>query len=347
MYFRAMKISKLLFKPLSAVYGTITSFRNKLFNYNILKAYRSKFRVISVGNLSVGGTGKTPHVAYILGLFPNKNKAVISRGYKRKSKGLIEGDSSIHNATLLGDEPLELLKKFEGTDFKIIVEAKRKKALQYLEAHQNPTDVVVLDDGYQHRYAARDINILLTTYQKPFYKDHLMPYGSLREAKEGAQRADIILISKSPYHIEKREQEKMRNEVAKYSNAKTFFTSIAYHGVINQNNENLEFDSSKKYFLVTGIANPQPIYDYLREKNVHFAAKKYSDHHYFTKKEVNYIMEKSVEYDAILTTEKDWMRIQNTGLHKGLKLDILRLNIGIKFVKKEQETDFKNLITSL
>lgn len=347
MYFRAMKFFNTLYRPLSAIYGAITSYRNTLFDRGILKTYRSKLKVISVGNLSVGGTGKTPHVAYILSLFPNKQRAVISRGYKRKSKGLIEGDSTKHNAEILGDEPLELLKKFEGKNFKMIVESKRKNALQYLESHNTPTELVVLDDAFQHRYVDRDINIMLSTYHNPFYKDSIMPQGSLRESKDGAKRADIILISKCPLTLDTNEQELIRKQVSKFSDAKTFFTSIDYKGVISPNNQELDLDKSKKYFLITGIANPQPIYDYLRAKNIHFAAKKYSDHHNFSKKEIDYMIRKSDEYDAILTTEKDWMRLQNTKLPSNVKLDIFRLNIGIKFVEKEQETNFKNLISSL
>ena len=342
-----MNLITILLQILSTPYRLITGLRNRFFNIGILKTYISSIPVISIGNLSMGGTGKTPHVAYLIEQFINKNTAVISRGYKRKSTGLIEGDRHKHTALELGDEPMELLQLFDGPKFKMIVESSRTKALKYLETHQSKTDLIILDDGYQHRYVQRDFNILLTDYNKPFFQDDIIPLGTLREIKENANRADIILITKCPNNITEKIQVDFKTQISNYSTAKTFFTKIEYRGLINSNNEIEQIDKTKKYLLITGIANPQPIYEYLAENKIHFAAKKYSDHHSFSKKEIQHLIKKSENCDAIITTEKDWMRLKETNLAEAISIEVLRLSIGIKFVDSEQENTFNKLIKSL
>jgi len=295
----------------------------------------------------MGGTGKTPHVAYLIEQFITKNTAVISRGYKRKSTGLIEGNHQTHTVRELGDEPMELLQLFHGPKFKMIVESSRKKALKYIEAQQSKTDLIILDDGYQHRYVHRDLNILLTDYNKPFFQDDIIPLGTLREIKENANRADVILVTKCPNNISEKIQNDFSSQISNYSTAKTFFTTIEYRGLINSNDELEQIDKTKKYLLITGIANPQPIYEYLAENKIHFAAKKYSDHHSFSKKEIQYIIKKSENCEAIITTEKDWMRLKETNLAEAISIEVLRLSIGIKFVDSEQDNTFNKLTKSL
>lgn len=347
MYFRKMNLITILLQIISIPYRLITNLRNWFFNIGILKTYDSYIPVISIGNLNMGGTGKTPHVAYLIEQFPDKNTAIISRGYKRKSSGLIEGSYHTHTARELGDEPMELLRLFHGPKFKMIVESSRKKALKYLENHQSKTDLTILDDGYQHRYAHRDLNILLTDYNEPFFDDAIIPLGTLRENKQNAKRADIILVTKCPNNITKEIQNDFSSQISNYSTAKTFFTTIEYRGLINSNDEVEKIDNTKKYLLITGIANPQPIYEYLAENKIHFAAKKYSDHHSFSKKEIQYIIKKSENCDAIITTEKDWMRLKETNLAKAISIEILRLSIGIKFVDSEQDNTFNKITKSL
>jgi len=342
-----MNLITILLQILSSPYRLITSLRNQLFNIGILKTYDSSIPVISIGNLSMGGTGKTPHVAYLIEQFFNKNTAVISRGYKRKSNGLIEGDHQIHTAHELGDEPMELLQLFHGPKFKMIVESSRKKALKYLEAHRSKTDLIILDDGFQHRHVRRDLNILLTDYNKPFFEDGIVPLGTLRESKGNANRADIILVTKCPNNITEKIQNDFSSQISNYSTAKIFFTTVEYRGLINSNEELEQIDNTKKYLLITGIANPQPIYEYLAENKIHFAAKKYSDHHNFSKKEIQYIIKKSENCDAIITTEKDWMRLKETNLPSAISIEVLRLSIGIKFVNSEQDNTFNKLTKSL
>ena len=342
-----MNFIKIILSPFASIYGAITSARNLLFNCGILKSYHSKITVISVGNLSLGGTGKTPHVAHILDLVKMKNRAVISRGYKRKTKGMIEGDTKIHSAKDLGDEPLELLTKFEGPNFKMIVEAERRKALQYLENHSDKSDIIILDDAFQHRYAHRDLNILLSDYSNPFYADFIVPMGRLRESRKGAQRADIIIVTKCPKEISKKEQEEIRKKIENYSKASVYFSQISYKGLIDKDNSIVPLDSNKKYLLITGIANPTPIYEYLAENKIHFAAKKYSDHHNFSRKDIQDIVKKSENCDGIITTEKDWMRLQETEVSKLISIEMYRLIIGINFVNSEQDKNFQKQIINL
>jgi len=303
--------------------------------------------VISVGNLSMGGTGKTPHVAYILDLLKTKTRAVISRGYKRKTKGLVEGNTKIHNAKDLGDEPLELLTKFEGPNFKMIVEVERAKALQYLENHKVKSDIIILDDAFQHRYAHRDLNILLSDYSNPFYADFIVPMGRLRECRKGAQRAGIIIVTKCPKEISKKEQEEIKKKIENYSKASVYFSQISYKGLIGKDNSIVPLDRNKKYLLITGIANPTPIYEYLAENKIHFAAKKYSDHHNFSRKDIQDIVKKSENCDAIITTEKDWMRLQETEVSKLISIEMNRLHIGINFVDTDQDNNFQKQIINL
>jgi len=347
MYFRKMNLLKTIASPFALTYCMVSSLRNLLFQRGLLKQYKSNIPVISVGNLSMGGTGKTPHVAFILENLNAKNKAVISRGYGRKSNKLIEGNTQIHTSKDLGDEPLEILRKFEGDNFKMIVEGNRIKALKYLEQHKNKTDIVILDDGFQHRYAQRDLNILLTDYNKPFFEDEIIPLGTLRESKGNANRADVILVTKCPNNISEKIQNDFSSQISNYCTAKTFFTTIEYRGLINSNDELEQIDNTKKHLLITGIANPQPIYEYLAENKIHFAAKKYSDHHSFSKKEIQYIIKKSENCDAIITTEKDWMRLKETNLAEAISIEVLRLSIGIKFVDSEQDNTFNKLTKSL
>ena len=346
MYFRKMKLRTSLLAVASAPYQLITHLRNFFFNKGILKQTESSISVISVGNLKMGGTGKTPHVAYLLDLLTPKNTSVISRGYKRATKGLIEG-SKTDSATTLGDEPLELLLRQPDSSFKMIVDSNRRNALNYLKLNHPTTDIAILDDGYQHRYVNRDANILLSEFNNPFFHDKIFPAGSLRERKQEAKRADIIIFTKCPSSITPAEIETYKLKTSKYSSAKIFFTETQNHGVLNKENKLEDLNKHKKYLLVTGIANPNPIYEFLASEKIHFAAKNYKDHHQFSKKDINDILKKMENCDALLTTEKDWMRLKETNLPQLISKEIFRLSIGIQFVGSEQSSIFSTYLNQL
>jgi len=292
-----MKLRTSLLAVLSAPYQVITGLRNLFFNCGFLKQTKSSIAVISVGNLKMGGTGKTPHVAYLLDLFAHKNTSVISRGYKRKTKGLIEAKRT-DTASTIGDEPLELLLRKPDSSFKMIVDSNRRNALSYLESHKSPTEIAILDDGYQHRYVNRDANILLSEFNNPFFNDKVFPAGSLREEKQEAKRADIIIFTKCPSSLTPEEQETYKLKAKKYSSAKIFFTETQNHGVLNAENKLEALNKNKKYLLVTGIANPNPIYKFLASEKIHFAAKNFKDHHQFSNKDINEILKRLISHNS-------------------------------------------------
>jgi tetraacyldisaccharide 4'-kinase len=335
-----MNLFKIILSPLALIYYLITSFRNVLFKWGLLKQYKSSIPVVSIGNLSMGGTGKTPHVAFVLENLNGLNKAVISRGYRRKSKKLIEGNTQLHSSKDLGDEPMELLQKFEGKDFKMIVEGDRTKALKYLEQHAKKTDIVILDDGFQHQYVQRDLNILLTEYSKPFYMDFTVPVGTLRETRKGVDRADIIIVTKCPKHLPIEVQNDFKNKIANYGSAKIFFSQIEYKGFLNSKDEKIELNTNKPYLVITGIANPDPIHNYLIEIDLPFEAMTFKDHHSFSKKEIQLIAEKSKNFEGVITTEKDWMRLRESQLTSLTETNLFRLDMGIKIVGSEKQQEF-------
>ena len=342
-----MILFKIIISPLALIYWLLSTSRNVLFKWGLLQQYKSHIPVVSVGNLCMGGAGKTPHVALILEHLNNYKKAVISRGYGRKNKVLIEANSEIHSTKDTGDEPMELLQKFEGSSFKMIIDGNRKNALKYLEMHKEKTDLVVLDDGFQHQYVKRDLNILLTDFSNPFYKDLVLPIGGLREHRKGAKRADIIIVTKCPKDLTPALENKIKKRISYYSSAKIFFTKIGYEGLINHHNNSASIDTKKKYLLVTSIANPRSIYEYLNDNNILFTAKKYRDHHNFTKTQIQEIITESKKYDAVITTEKDWMRLKETELVNEVSLDILRLRMKTKFIHSKENLKFKDQVTSL
>lgn len=347
MYFRKMNLFKIILSPLALLYCLSTSFRNSLFNWGLLKQYRSSIPTLSIGNLSMGGTGKTPHVAFVLENTSNINTAVISRGYRRQSKKLIEGNKMLHSSKDLGDEPMELLEKFDGDDFKMIVEGNRAKALKYLEQQDSRTDLVVLDDGFQHQYAQRDLNVLLTEFNKPFYQDFILPMGTLRERRKGANRADIIIVTKCPENISQDDQKEIKTQITTYSSAKVLFSRIKYKGFLDRAEKDIKLEQNKMYLLVTGIANPNLIYKHLQDHNIKFESMKFADHHNFTSKELDQILKKSKNYNGLITTEKDWMRLREYPNITTSTAPIFRLKIGIEFINEEQNNEFNTQLNSL
>jgi len=345
MYFRKMNFLKIILSPFSIVYSTINALRNSFFERGLLKIYKSSIKVISVGNISMGGTGKTPHVAYIINLLKSSNTAVISRGYGRKAPNLIEGDSAIHTASDLGDEPMELLSKFEGAKFKMISEANRTKALHYLERQKTLTEFAILDDGFQHRYVDRDLNILLSDYNNLFYNDFVVPQGTLRESRQGVKRADLIIVTKCEATISELERSEIKSKISKFTQVPICFSTINYKGFTNKNDKSIQLN--KSYLLITGIAKPQLIHQYLSSQNINFEALTFGDHHDFSTKEIERIAKKSKLFDGIITTEKDWMRLKDTELQNHSNRELFRLNIEVTIIGEQDRIFFNKQITKL
>lgn len=301
-------LRKLLF-PFAILYGLITSIRNFLFDKGILKSYSFDLPVIAVGNLSVGGTGKTPQIEYLIRLLSDKYKiATLSRGYKRQSKGFILADAN-SNATILGDEPFQFYKKFPS--IQVAVDADRKNGIEQLLSLTEKPEVVLLDDAFQHRKVKAGFYILLTSYGDLYSDDFMLPTGNLRESRSGAKRANVIIVTKCPFNLSLDEQNAIKNRLKVSENQELYFTFIAYEEFIYGENRKInvnEIQSAAK-LLVAGIAKPEPFFAYLQDTND--VCLSFPDHHNFTDKDILEI-KNLAQNNIIITTEKDYMRLKGS-----------------------------------
>ena len=327
-----MKMLRFLLYPFAIIYDVVTRIRNFCFNVGIFREVSFKIPVIVVGNLSVGGTGKTPQIEYLIRLL-NKNykTAVLSRGYKRKTEGYLLINNS-HSAEDVGDEPLQYFKKFTNID--VAVDANRVEGITKLIEDKSP-EVVLLDDAYQHRKVKGSFYILLTKYDDLFVDDFLLPTGNLRESRSGVKRADVILVTKCPDNLSKDARNRIIQKLKKYQK-KVFFTTISYNDKTSGRSEVL-IEDLKDYdvLLVTGIANPTPLLSFLNDKKVNFKHLKFSDHHHFLDKEINNIKDEYSKIKAskkiLLTTEKDYVRLENKMEETSF------LGIRTSFINKKEE----------
>lgn len=331
-------VRKILF-PLSIVYDGITSLRNVLFNKGILKSTQFDFPVIVVGNLSVGGSGKTPQIEYLIRLLKdNYRVAVLSRGYKRSSKGFLLANENT-NVSEMGDEPFQYYSKFRN--ILVAVDEDRVHGIRQLRKLDETPDIVLLDDAYQHRKVDSKFNILLTPYNDLYVDDFVLPTGNLRESKSGSKRAKIVVVTKCPDGLSDLEMVSIKEKLKLKETQKLFFSKVSYADVIRKENETIPLNSLKNYsiLLITGIANPQPMIDFFKSKNLNFNHLKYSDHHNFSTREIDQIRKEfediPSEKKLIVTTEKDFMRLKE-------KLDIYYLEIEIDLFNESEK--FNSLV---
>ncbi|WP_372794139.1 tetraacyldisaccharide 4'-kinase [Lutibacter sp.] len=307
-----MKFLRKILYPFSLLYGLITSIRNYLYNKHIITSTQFKTPTIVVGNLSVGGTGKTPQIEYLIRLLQNDYKiAVLSRGYKRKSSGFIIADENA-TAEIIGDEPFQYYLKFPKVI--VCVDADRTNAIQQLEALENPPDIILLDDAFQHRRVNAGFNILLTAYHNLYVDDGMLPTGNLRENKSGAKRAQVIIVTKCPNNISEVEQFEITKKLNLTEKQSVFFTTIEYDNELKGvSNLNLSELKNTEILLVTGIANPTPLVEYLTNQKIKFKHLKYPDHYQFKEKDIAEIKSEfkllKSNNKIVLTTEKDYVRI--------------------------------------
>lgn len=300
-----MIILRYLLFPFAVLYGAITSIRNFFFDIGILKSYAFTVPVIAVGNLSVGGTGKTPHIEYLIRLLSTKYKvATLSRGYKRKSEGFILADTT-SNAEILGDEPFQIHQKFPN--IKVAVDANRKNGIEQLLKLQDKPEVILLDDAFQHRKVKAGFYILLSAYDDLFCDDFMLPTGNLRESRNGAKRANVIIITKCPRDLSEIAQDKIKDKIG--LDIPVFFSCIEYDTKIYNEKESqlIEDVSNVDKLLLAGIAKPKPFFAYLQGKND--VKLEYPDHHDFTENDIKEITNKS-KNRLIITTEKDYVRLK-------------------------------------
>ena len=331
-----LSIRKILY-PISIIYLIIISLRNFLFNCGILKSKKYHIPLIGIGNLSTGGTGKTPMAEYIFENFSKKfNLALLSRGYKRSSSGYIKA-SLRSSPKSIGDEPYQIFKKFKN--LLVSVDENRGRGVNNLILENKNLDGIVLDDCFQHRSISLKLNILLTTYKDPFFNDSILPSGNLREPKNSYKRADIIVVTKCSENMKESEMNYFYNKINILKHQSLFFSSISYNKTLF-GTSNIQIKDLKKsrILLVTGISNVVPLIDYLNNNNVEFDHMKFSDHHNYSSKDISKI-EKEFEDRIVITTEKDYKKIKNLDL----KNKLFYLEIKTKFLKNE--VAFKTLIS--
>lgn len=318
--------------PFSWLYGAVTRFRNLLYDIGIKKSYSFKQAVISVGNLNVGGTGKTPMIEYLVRLLSKDYSiAILSRGYGRKTKGFrLAGESD--DASTIGDEPFQFYQKFKGS-IEVVVCENRVEGINQLMAFEKSIQVILLDDAFQHRRVSPLYSILLTDFSKPFFNDFILPKGRLRESRKGSSRADVVVVSKCKSLTTELETE-YKNKIQSYAGKKpVYFSAIGYSKPVSL----IDSPISKEVVLVTGIANSKPLVDHISEKinlRSHFD---FGDHHVYTRSEIEEIQEKaSVINASILTTEKDFVKLEklvDKKLWFYLPIQTLFLNSGSEFDK--------------
>jgi len=303
-------LRKILF-PFAILYGFITSIRNFLFDKGVLKSYSFDIPIIAVGNLSVGGTGKTPQIEYLIRLLSPKYKvATLSRGYKRQSKGFILADST-SNAEILGDEPFQFYKKFNN--IKVAVDTDRKNGIEQLLSQPDKPEIILLDDAFQHRKVKAGFYILLTSYGDLYSDDFMLPTGNLRESRSRAKRANLIIVTKCPKNLSLDEQKKIRRFLLRQNdkgkNQELYFSFIDYDEFVYSELKSMKVSEIKNVdkLLLAGIAKPEPFFGYLQNEKKERLI--YPDHHHFTENELLEIKNKA-HNKIVVTTEKDYVRLK-------------------------------------
>ena len=299
---------RLIFFPFAILYTLITSLRNGLFNLKFYKSKKFEIPLIGVGNLNTGGTGKTPMVEFIFKLFSNEFKmALLSRGFKRSTKGYVKANED-SNSSDIGDEPFQIFSKFKKID--VAVDENRVRGVRNLLNENQKLQSIILDDCFQHRSVSLKLNILLTTYKSPYYRDFVLPVGNLRELGSGYKRADVIIVTKCPKDLLAEEMKMIRKDVSLKSHQVLFFTSIKYNKfLLGESEININDLNGSKVLLVTGIANDKEIVNYLRNKNIQFDKVSFSDHYKYSLKDIQKI-ELDFSDRIIITTEKDYQKIK-------------------------------------
>ena len=345
-------LSPILF-PLSLLYGLIVFIRNRLYDYNLIKSNHFNIPLISVGNITVGGTGKTPHIEYLVDLLKSEFKvATLSRGYKRKTKGFILSTQESTDREI-GDEPRQIKQKFPAVE--VAVDENRTRGInKLLELNNNP-DVILLDDAFQHRKVSAGLSVLLIDYSRPINKDFMLPFGNMREQTFEKKRANIIIITKSPGDLKPIERRIIFNKLNPYPFQHVFFTTFDYGKLTsvflstknqNDNDDFKDFD----ILLVTGIANPKPLKEYIVEnisKNIQVL--EYSDHYDFKESDFKKIEQKfnfiNSDQKIIITTEKDAMRLQKfSNIANNLKDSFFYIPVQVKFLNNRTDNFNQQII---
>jgi tetraacyldisaccharide 4'-kinase len=339
--------------PVSQIYGFITGFRNFLYDSGILHSKEFDIPVICVGNITVGGTGKTPHSEYLVELLKEDFKvATLSRGYKRKTHGFRMATSS-STVSDIGDEPLQIFRNFP--DILVTVDKNRVSGVQIILQEHPETQIIILDDAFQHRRITPGFSILLSDFNRPIVSDHMLPFGNLRENIGNKRRADIILITKSPGDLSAIQRRLIVKELDKADYQNLYFTSLIYKSPVpvfgkSQKGTQPEIPGFEDcgIILITGIANPLPLKEYLSRNHSEIIHLVFPDHHNYEEKD---LMNISAAYGNLksknkflITTEKDSVRFREfTNIAEPIKSAFYYIPIGISFLNEDKE-EFDNLI---
>ncbi|MEP6736923.1 MAG: tetraacyldisaccharide 4'-kinase [Chryseolinea sp.] len=334
-----MIILRFLLFPFSILYDLITSVRNRLYDQGTKASISFEIPVVSVGNLTVGGTGKTPLIEYLIRLLSKQHDvATLSRGYGRNTKGFHIAIPS-DNARTIGDEPFQFYMKY-GDRITVAVGEERAFAIPNILQKQPKTDIILLDDAYQHRSVRPSLNVLLTEYYQPFYKDFLLPTGRLREARSGAGRADAVIVTKCPQELSDEEMMEIEKSIRSYVDKPVFFTHIRYGQPVPYSRQ--EKVMKEKVVLVSGISNPKPFIQYAKNNYSVIRELTFGDHHDFTQSDVKKF-ERFIRQNpnaSILTTEKDKAKLAAPEFAQSTtSLSMFYLPIEINFNKNGQDFD--------
>lgn len=344
-----MVFVKIILFPVACLYGFIIGMRNKLFDWKILPSKSFDIPIISIGNLSAGGTGKTPHTEYLVSLLKSKYKvAILSRGYRRKTSGYIMV-SPEHTQVDIGDEPMQYLKKFP--DVVLAVDEDRKRGISKILAEKPETQVILLDDAFQHRYVKPGKSIILTDYHHLYRNDYLLPSGMLREKAKGARRADLIIVTKTPKVLSPITRRSLVKELKPQSHQRLFYSYVTYDVPVPLKLCANQSPAEPKYnyiIMVAGVANSYPFQEYLRGLCNELIVIDFSDHHQYTADDLEKITR---EYESIIskdkvifTTEKDATRLDKEEFSSYLQmLPVFYIPILIKFHDCD-EIEFDKLI---
>jgi tetraacyldisaccharide 4'-kinase len=333
-----MKFTGFLLLPFSVLYGLVVWIRNKMFDLRILPQVSYDMPVISVGNLSAGGTGKTPHVEYLIRLLrkPFPHISTLSRGYGRTTRGYILANQN-HNSKAIGDEPRQFQRKFP--EIRIAVSECRRTGLEKLREIIPPSDLVILDDAFQHRYVKPGLSILLTDYFQPYFDDYVLPSGNLREFRAGAKRADIIIVTKCPPVLSPITRNNYIEKLRPAPHQKVYFSHIQYGSLTPVYENTPAVARDHKFFsilLFAGIANTYPLEEQLKRSCIDLEIVKFPDHYRYTVNDLRKISQRFISFvgknKAIVTTEKDLMRLEDP--------EIAEILQGLPFYYQPIEVDF-------
>ena len=332
---------RILLLPISFLYHIVLTIRHKLYDWHILKATRFEKSVICVGNLNLGGTGKTPHTEYLIKLLENNYRvATLSRGYGRKTKGFQLADETSTYEDL-GDEPLQYFTKFH--DIQVAVDEDRVDGVRKLICSPNHAEVILLDDAFQHRSIKAGLNILLTEYGHLYCDDFLVPAGSLRDVRSAAKRADIIVVSKAPKDLDKSERQRIVCKLKPSKDQKVFFSYLEYQALepLNDKAKTIAVEMIDSVLAFCGIAHPESFVEALKKQFKNVDSLRFADHHAFTKEDISSILDRFAHLDGdkkiIVTTEKDAARLTNSPyLCQFEDVPLYDLPVGVRFHEVEK-----------